>query len=605
MIIDFEPVGMRVQARQGESLLAVAREAGIMLQAVCGGSGTCGRCRIQVVDGDVPSASQKDGNYFSQQELETSWRLACRIVPQGDLKVYIPPESLTASQRLQLEGETAEMGKNPVVAPVEIRPDISTSRAGLADDGLLRLALQESGIVSGKIRYAALQELSSIFRREGLIRLALRQGEVIGVFSQGEHLLGVAVDAGTTKLAVYILDLETGEILTRMAAMNPQIAYGEDVLSRIAYCAQHQDGRATLRSLLLDELNRMIRAMCGEIGVSTENIVEAVIVGNTAVHHLLCGFPVTQLGMTPYVPAVGEALEISASDFGLEINRGGNVFLPENIGGYIGGDHTAMLLAAEQDMGDGAVLALDIGTNTEVTLSVDGQMLSCSCASGPAFEGAHIRHGMRAAAGAVEGVILKDGRAFVATIEGQPAIGLCGSGMLDAIAELKEAGIIDQRGSFLNDAPGISGEGIEKAFILVSGEKSGSGRDITINRKDINEIQLAKAAIRTGIDILLQKTELDAEALDSLIIAGAFGSYLNVASAIRIGMLPDLPADKFRQIGNAAGAGARAMLLSLNKREEASTIAKKCEFIELNSHPDFTNLFMKNMYLDVYSSSEI
>ena len=599
MRIDFQPLGMRVQARQGESLLAVAQDAGIMLQAVCGGSGTCGRCRIQVVEGDIPPADLKDRDYFSPQELVMGWRLACRVIPEGEMTVYIPPESLTASQRLQFEGETVEIGaEEPVVIPVEIRPDIDASRPGLPDDVLVKSTLEQAGAIPGKIRYVALKELSDAVRQNGHIRLALRQGEVLSVFKQGESLLGLAVDAGTTKLAAYILDLETGEALTRTTAMNPQIVYGEDVVSRIAYCMQHKDGRETLRSRLLDGLNGMIRGMCAEIGVSTENIIEAVIVGNTAVHHLLCGFPVKQLGMTPYVPAVGEALEIAVLEFGLEINKGGNIFLPENIGGYIGGDHTAMLLATEPHMRTGAVLALDIGTNTEVTLSVDGQMLSCSCASGPAFEGAHIRHGMRAAAGAVEGVIFKENRVLVSTIEGKPAIGLCGSGMLDAIAELKEAGIIERRGNFLQDAPGVSGEGAEKAFILVHAEESGNGRDIVINRKDINEIQLAKGAIRSGIDLLLKKMSLEAESLDRLVIAGAFGSYLNIESAVRIGLLPDLPAEKFRQVGNAAGAGARAMLLSQKKRREAGAIARTCEFVELNSQPDFKRVFMKNMYLD-------
>ncbi|MCP4404117.1 MAG: ATP-binding protein, partial [bacterium] len=222
---------------------------------------------------------------------------------------------------------------------------------------------------------------------------------------------------------------------------------------------------------------------------------------------------------------------------------------------------------------------------------------SCSCASGPAFEGAHIRHGMRAAGGAVEGVILQDNRALVSIIDGKPALGLCGSGILDAVAELQKAGILDRRGNFVQDVPALIGEGPAKAFILVPAKESGTGQDIAIGRKDINEVQLAKAAIRTGIDLLLHKVNLDAESLDSVIIAGAFGSYLNLESAIRIGLLPDLPIEKFRQVGNAAGAGARAMLLSQKKRKEAGVIARKCEFVELNLQPDFKRVFMKNMYL--------
>ena len=599
MLIDFKPLDRQIHARPGESLLTAAREAGIMLQAVCGGHGTCGRCRIQIIKGNASPAELKERSYFSSQQLEAGWRLACLLVPHGDMTVSIPPEFLTASQRLQLEGEPEDIANDdPVVIAVDIQPNIENCRAGISDDVLLKTALQEVGVLPGVIRYSVLKELSNIIRQESHVRVALRQEELVAVFGRQELLLGLAVDAGTTKLAAYVLNLETGETLAKQAVMNPQIVYGEDVLSRIAYCMQHQNGREELRSRLMETVNGMIRDMCQKIAVSTENIIEAVIVGNTAVHHLLCGFPVSQLGMTPYVPAVGEALEISASEFQLDINRGGSVFLPENIGGYIGGDHTAMLLAAEPHMRSGAVLALDIGTNTELTLSVNGRMLSCSCASGPAFEGAHIRHGMRAVAGAIEGVILQQNRALVSSVDGKPALGLCGSGILDAVAELARVGIIDRRGNFVQDAPAIIGEGSEKAFILVPSKKSGNGQDITISRKDINEIQLAKAAIRTGIDLLLQKANLDAESLDSVIIAGAFGTYLNLESAVRIGLLPALPPERFRQVGNAAGTGAREMLLSLNKRREARKIAGKCEFVELNSQVDFKHVFMKNMYLN-------
>ena len=598
MLIHFEQLDVQADVRPGESLLTAAREAGIMLQAVCGGHGTCGRCRVLVTQGNLRPADLTERNYFSKKQLKTGWRLACRVIPQGDMTVSIPPELLTASQRLQLEGDTGVIEHDdPIVMPFEILPDIESSAAGLPDDLLLKSALRQAGVIAGTIRYATLKELSNMLRREKCIRVALRKGDIVGVLRQGEPLLGVAIDAGTTKLAAYILNLETGDTLAKMAVMNPQIAYGEDVISRIAYCMQHKNGREQLRFRLLDGLNSMLRDMCEDIGVLTDTIIEAVIVGNTAVHHLVCGFPVSQLGMTPYVPAVGDALDISASEFKLDMNEGGSIFLPENIGGYIGGDHTAMLLTAEPYIRSGAVLALDIGTNTEITLSVNGRMLSCSCASGPAFEGAHIRHGMRAAVGAVEGVILQDNRALVSIIGGKPAIGLCGSGMLDAVAELRKAEIIDRRGSFVQDGPAMIGEGPEKAFILVPAKESGNGQDLVISRKDINEIQLAKAAIRTGIDLLLNTMRLDAESLNYVVIAGAFGSYLNLESAIRIGLLPDLPTEKFRQVGNAAGTGARVMLLSLKKRREAGEIARKCEFVELNSQADFKHLFMKNMYL--------
>ncbi len=525
------------------------------------------------------------------------WRLACRFIPEGDITVFVPPESLTATQRLQLEGKAAETGADPVVVPVEIRPDYNRSGAGLPDDVLLRESLASAGIVVKKFQYPVLKELSGTLRQEEKVRLVVRQGDVTGVLHPGEALLGVAIDAGTTKLAGYLLDMETGEILARKAAMNPQIAYGEDVVNRIAHCAQHKDGRSRLRSVLLEKVNTMVQEMCGERGLSSGKIMEAVIVGNTVVHHLLCGFPVKQLGLSPYIPSVGEALDVAAAEFGLDISTGGRLYFPENIAGYIGGDHTAMLLATEQERSNGVVLALDIGTNTEVTLSAGGRTLSCACASGPAFEGAHIHYGMRASEGAIEGVMIGNGKVLISTIEDKPAVGLCGSGILDAVAELRKADIIDTRGCFVNSAAETVGEGMEKSFVLVPRNGSGSGRDITVCRRDINEIQLAKAAIRSGIDILLRKMDMKAEVLDRVIIAGAFGSYLNIKSAIRIGMLPRLTAEKFHQIGNAAGTGAMQMLLSSGKREAAGKIAKNIEFIELNSEPGFRDIFMQNMYI--------
>lgn len=598
MIVDFEPLGRRVQVRPGVTLLSAARESGINMQAVCSGNGTCGRCRIRVISGNNPGEAQNKNSFFSNEDFELGWRLACKFVPEGDMKVYIPPESLTASQRLQLEGMVYEMEDDPVVFSVEFEPDYTRSRAGLPDDLLFRDTLIASGIVLKKIRYSVLKSLSDVLRQEKNVRLKVKKGNVIGVLTPGESLLGIAIDAGTTKLAGYLMNLETGKILSQKAVMNPQIAYGEDIVSRIAYCAQHSDGRAALRSVLLEELNMMIRGMCEDIDVPPEDVLEAVIVGNTAVHHLLCGFPVQQLGLSPYVPSIGEAFEVGAAEFGLKINHEGTLFFPENIAGYVGGDHTAMLLATEAERRDGVVLALDIGTNTEVTLSAGNRSLSCSCASGPAFEGAHIRDGMRAAEGAVEGVMFENGKFLISTIENKPALGLCGSGILDAVAELKKSGLIDNRGIFKKNISGITGEGLDKAFILVPKSESGNNREIVISRNDINEIQLAKAAIRSGIDILLKKMDIEEKFLDRVIIAGAFGTYLNIESAIKIGMFPHLDIKKFHQVGNAAGAGARQMLLSSKKRAMAGEIAGNIEFVELNSEPGFRDIFMKNMYMD-------
>jgi uncharacterized 2Fe-2S/4Fe-4S cluster protein (DUF4445 family) len=422
-------------------------------------------------------------------------------------------------------------------------------------------------------------------------------------------LLGLAVDVGTTKVAAYLLDLAGGQTLAKTGAMNPQIAFGEDVVSRIAYANANPDGGHTLQERLVATLNQMVTEMCLQASqegfpASPEQVVEAVIVGNTAMHHIFAGLAVTQLGASPYVAAVTEALDIPAQAVGLKLAPGAYVHLPPNIAGYVGADHVAMLMAALIDPLTGApppqrtVVALDIGTNTEITLAHNGKMVSCSCASGPAFEGAHIHDGMRAAPGAVERVQISDGEVRIHTIGEQPPVGICGSGILDTVAQMLLAEVIDFRGVLRQGHPAVRRTDGRLEFILSPAETSGHGRDVLVNRKDVNEIQLAKGAIRTGINILLQEVGLDGQetAIDDFIVAGAFGTYISIESAVQIGMFPRIPLERYRQIGNAAGAGARQMLVSGERRKLASKIVSQIEYVELSTHPDFMHVFSQALY---------
>jgi len=327
--------------------------------------------------------------------------------------------------------------------------------------------------------------------------------------------------------------------------------------------------------------------------------VDAVVVGNTAMHHLFAGLPVAQLGAAPYVPAVGEALDIQAREVGLELAPGAYVHLPPNIAGYVGADHVAMLLAAGvAHKKDRTVVALDIGTNTEITLTHQGRMVSCSCASGPAFEGAHIHDGMRAAPGAIERVQINGDEVRIHTINHQPAVGICGSGILDAISEMIAAGIVDRRGAIHKNHPAIRTANGRSELVLAHGEKTGHGKDVVVTRKDVNEIQLAKGAIRAGVEILLEVVGLagDDQAIDEFIVAGAFGTYIDLESAIRVGMFPDIPIERFQQVGNAAGTGARQMLVSTEQRRSAQAMVGELEYVELSAHPDFINEFSHALF---------
>jgi uncharacterized 2Fe-2S/4Fe-4S cluster protein (DUF4445 family) len=322
------------------------------------------------------------------------------------------------------------------------------------------------------------------------------------------------------------------------------------------------------------------------------------VVGNTAMHHLFLRLPVGQLARAPYVPAVEMALDVKARDVGTHIAPGATVHLLPNIAGYVGADHVAMLLATEITQAEGVVLALDIGTNTEVCLVNHGTMTSVSCASGPAFEGAHIKHGMRAAKGAIERVRLVDDQIEHQTIGGSPPVGLCGSGILDGLAELYRVGILNARGK-LGEHPRIrtnSGDGVRE-FVLVGEEARDGQPAVTITQKDVRELQLAKGAMRAGIQILLEAQGLSEEEIDRVIIAGAFGTYIDVSSAMTIGMLPRLPVDRFQQVGNAAGMGAKLALISRSKRTEAQEIARRVGYIELATEPRFMHIFAQAMSL--------
>ncbi|MEA3345615.1 MAG: ASKHA domain-containing protein, partial [Chloroflexota bacterium] len=413
----------------------------------------------------------------------------------------------------------------------------------------------------------------------------------------GEVPLGLAVDVGTTKLAAYLVDMTTGRTLAAQGAMNPQIAYGEDVMARLTYARQHETGADELQAAVVEAIGELLQELCQEGERHCDQVVEAVLVGNTAMHHLLLGLPTRQLGEAPYVPAVREALDVKAHDLDMSLAPGAYVHLLPNIAGFVGADHVAMLLATGIDESAERVLGLDIGTNTEVALRANGRFLACSTASGPAFEGAHIQHGMRAAAGAIEHLRIAPSGVEYQAIEDLPPVGLCGSGILDAVAQMRLAGVLNDRGGFLNEHPRVrEGErGLE--FLLVPAAESGTGQDIVLTRGDVGEIQLAKGAIQAGINVLLDEAQLQAEELDAVIVAGAFGTYIDIDSAIAIGLLPDLPRERFRQVGNAAGMGAKRALLSRAERRRAQQLAREVEYIELTTDPRFSIQFAEAMLI--------
>ncbi len=615
-LIELQPIGRRIQVPGGTSLLGAAQLAGVDITSVCGGIGICGDCKIRLVQGELTPPTLEEKDIFTEEQFQNGYRLACQAYPLSDILLEIPPESLTSLQRLQLESQQAEIAIEPPIQIIPINipaPTITDLRSDFT-----RLQDELKSIVpSMKVEYPVLASASPVFRKaKWNIQAIFNQDHLVSIIpTQNPTIIaGLAVDIGTTKVAAYIVDLNTGVTLVQDGLMNPQIAFGEDVISRISYVINHPEngetsGSKVLQERIRDGLNKLIQTMQAEIEqkfAKQLEIVDAVVVGNTAMHHLFAGFPVQQLGLSPYVPAVSEASLIRARELGLNITKGGSVYLPPNIAGYVGADHVSMLLATlyqyrkELAYTNKAVVALDIGTNTEISLLHNRQIYSCSTASGPAFEGAHIQDGMRAAPGAIERVqITKDGKIHYKTIGDQPAIGICGSGILDVIAEMYYADILDEKGALLNHHPRVSRSGRFPEFILANEDETGHHQAVVVTRRDINEIQLAKGAIRAGIDILLYEAGIEVGDIDEFIVAGAFGTYINVKNAMRIGMFPILPLDKCHQVGNAAGAGAKYMLLSKYYRELASKIAHEVNYIELSNHPKFTEEFSKSLFFPI------
>lgn len=597
-LIEFQPLGRRGKCPSDKTLWDCARELGIGLASLCGGEGHCGRCRVKVLLGQVSTALSDEEATLGPEDFQAGYRLACRTYPRSDCTLHVPPESLSAPQRTQVEGEMVSVQGEPLVRAVLIqvhRPDLQDLRS---DDKRLLDALRDQNGVHGLFTdLDALRALpASLQAHDGQSKVALRSEEIVAVNPPDTPVLGLAVDLGTTKIAGFLVDLETGRTLASEGIMNPQISYGEDVISRIHRCVEDPSACDVMQRCVVEALNDLCRSLTALAQTDPRSIVEAVLVGNTAMHHLLLKLPVRQLGLSPYVPVLQGAVDLKSREIGLMLAPGSYLHLLPNIAGFVGADHVAMVLATRTHRADGIVLALDIGTNTEICLNNQGKMASLSCASGAAFEGAHIKHGMRAANGAIERVRITDGRVEYQTIGDEPPAGICGSGILDALAQLRQAGLVDKGGRMGAHTMVREVDG-RREFVLV-GEYEREGKPaITITQKDVRELQLAKGAIRTGIQTLLQDSSITESDIDQVIVAGAFGTYIDITSAITIGMLPKLPLRKFRQVGNAAGAGARLALLSREERAEAQALARQIKYLELSTSPHFMELFTESLAL--------
>ncbi len=595
--VDFEPIGKRIAVAPDVTLLEAAQQAGLSLASACGGVGRCGQCRVSILNGSVSVPTTEEKMLLTETDLRNGVRLACQTRVQSHLKVQVPSSSLITTQRLQLSGDSAAFTLDPGVRAYKVdapSPGLHDSRSDLER---LRASLPPESVQEVNAEPAVICQLSSLARaHEWRMTVFVRHNEIIGVVPSGSRPVGMAVDVGTTKIAASLLDLDTGEELAVVGALNPQISYGEDVISRLAYVLRVSEGGHSLAVMVRDTLNDLLATLTERAGVSRDQVAEVCLVGNTAMTHLLLELPVFQLSRSPYVAATDAAVTIKARDLGLITAPGADIYMLPCIRGFIGADHVAMILAAGLDRTTSVSVGIDIGTNTEIVLSQPGgRLTSVSCASGPAFEGAHISDGMRAAAGAIEAVALTETGVRLKTVENAPPIGLCGSGMIDSVAELHRWGLINSRGRFERQHPRVREGRHGPEFLVVSADRSGSQRDVVITQEDINQIQLAKGAIRAGLDILLETAHTRPEEVSNVIIAGAFGSFLNIRNILALGMFPDFSHARYKQMGNAALAGAKGALISCQARKRAWQIARQTRYLELTTHPQFKRQFALGM----------
>jgi uncharacterized 2Fe-2S/4Fe-4S cluster protein (DUF4445 family) len=618
----FQPSGVRGKVNDGATILDAARQLGAGLESVCGGRGSCGKCRIKIEEGYFPKYSlnsdiassetegQANEKFLSRTQIRRGYRLACQTRVHGDIVVFIPEESRKGQQVVRKEATRRKITLRPAVRKYYVTLAPATLKGPLGDFERVKDELgKHHGLKDLTIDYPVLLTLQDAVRRgDWKVTVSVwMDKEIIGVApGKVDRGFGLAVDIGTTTVAGYLADLTTGEVVATDAMMNPQVAYGEDVMSRIGYAVKGKDGLKQLHRSVIKGLNEVAARAAARAGIRRADIIDMAVVGNTCMHHLFLNIDPRNLGRAPFVPAVHHSVNVKARDLGLRIAPGAYVHVLPNEAGFVGADNVGVLIAEEPYNQDEMLLIIDIGTNGELLLGNRKKLLSTSCATGPAFEGAEIRHGMRAAAGAIEKMKIDPATKEVqfkvigseswnTEVENIGARGICGSGIFDVAAQLFLAGIIDKTGRFKTGIESSRMRQTESGpeFIIAWARETAINHDIVICQKDIRAIQLAKGAMYAGARLLMKRLGIDK--IDKVVLAGAFGSYIDKESAAVIGLFPDCDLNNVYAVGNAAGDGARLALLDTTKREEADTVARQVEYVELTVEPEFNQTFTRSL----------
>jgi uncharacterized 2Fe-2S/4Fe-4S cluster protein (DUF4445 family) len=647
-LVVFQPSGRQGRVAEGTTLLDAARELGVDVDSICGGRQTCGKCKVLIETGafakhaidssaeHVTPADETEREYFERH----GWgepdgaRLACAACVTGDVLLTVPPESQSRRQIIRKSASERVIDVDPVLYLVYLEVEEHRLGERKGDWERLQDALRrEWGWDVARIDLQALRRLGPALK-EGKHRVTVivwNGDEVIDV-RPGYHegLYGLAVDVGSTTIAAHLCDLRTGAVLATESMMNPQVTYGEDLMSRVSYAMLHDDGLEKMHAAVIGGLNRLAGLAAHAAGLRARDIHEMVIAGNTVMHHILLGLDPTDLGGAPFTLATHAPIDIKTRELGLKLHPGANIHFMALEAGHVGADNVGVLVAEAPDQQDSMMLVIDVGTNAEILLGNRERLLSASSPTGPAFEGAQIAHGQRAAPGAIERVridpatgaprfkvIGKDAWSDELDPAEVGATGICGSGIIEVVAELFMAGILRADGRFVESLearvlrledgddkqasslkPQVSRlrwNGPKGEYILATGDQTATGREIVVTQDDVRNVQLAKAALYAGCKLLMRRRGV--ERVDKIVLAGAFGSYIDPLRAMVLGLYPDCELTNVYPVGNAAGDGARIVLLSKARRAEAARAARRVEYVETAVDPNFQDEFVGAMAL--------
>lgn len=611
-------------ATEGEKLLDIARRSNVAIDAPCSGNVACGKCKVKLLSGELDS---KQTHHITDEEYQAGWRLACASKVIGDVEIGVPdiasayksrmkvadlssPEEIAIFEKIKsdIEGTGIELVND--MDMVEITMDAPTLDDTMPDNERLTWAIQSKlDVQQVVLPYFVIKKLPDVLRESKFHVKVVYKTTGYGAYvydvvnaSEDLKIVGMAIDIGTTSVTAVLVDLKTEEILAKASSGNGQIRFGADVINRIV--EQTKDGGVErLQKAIIDEtINPMIHNMCKSANIPSERIYRMSLASNSTMNHLFAGVNADPLRMEPYIPTFFKLPDITAGELKVEINPNATIIFAPNIGSYVGGDITAGTLASLVWNSEEFSVFIDLGTNGEIVFGNSDFLMSCACSAGPAFEGGDISCGMRATDGAIDALTI-DEETMEPTLsiigdEGQKPVGLCGSGIIDTISELFRCKIINAKGQIVREGKRVKTDpyGI-KSYVLAFKEDAGSVNDVEITEVDVDSFIRAKGAIFSGINTLVESLGFDMSIVDNVYVAGGIGSGINMANAVRIGMLPDIPLEKYKYIGNSSLAGAYAMLISNQAEAKVSELASSMTYLELSTHPGYMDAFVAACFI--------